>query len=371
MTDAAYVQIAAALDQGPLTAPKAGAEFSPPFIGLLKLLFSEEEADLVRHLGMSRKRAKTADEVAELSDRTSDEVRAVLEPLFARGLVIGLDGRYSLPTIPTFLNYHQHRTELGPNDIEAAKLYKEFFVKGGFYRYYEGSERGTQVARVIPVRRSIKYEEKVLDIEEAHQVIDAVEHLRLVPCPCRTRAEKLGERRCVDHNPVGFCITMGSSALYFEHLGWGRKVTAAEAKSYFDEMQEHGLVGTTDNFVHFDHSVICLCCGCCCSQIGGRTLWDNPDAVAPANFVAGSNDDCVMCGECEERCPFGAISMDEELGRSSVAADTCMGCGVCTYVCPNEALSLSRVDRHEPLADARELYTRIWLENHERPPESR
>jgi ferredoxin len=363
MSDDPYLRIAQNLDRGPLTAPKVGDDISPAFIGFLKLLFSDEEAELVQHLPQSRKHAKTAAEVAELSGTNSEHVSSTLDSLFARGLVIGMGGEYSIPPIPTFLNYHQHQTELGPDDIEAAKFYKQFFVKEGFYRYYEGSEQGTQVSRVVPVRKAIRYEEKILDTEEAHEVIDGVEHLRLVPCPCRTRTEKLGERQCTDHNPVGFCITMGNSALYFQHLGWGRRVTAEQAKSYLDEMNELGLVAATDNFVHWDHSVICLCCGCCCSQIGGRTLWDNPDAVAPANYLAESNEDCAMCGACEERCPFGAISVDDELERSVAQPELCMGCGVCTYVCPEEALGLARYDRHQPLTDARELYTRITIEN--------
>jgi Pyruvate/2-oxoacid:ferredoxin oxidoreductase delta subunit len=213
------------------------------------------------------------------------------------------------------------------------------------------------------VRRTIQFEDKILDTEEAHDIIDAVDRLRLVACPCRTRADKLGERQCHDHNPIGFCIAMGTSVLYFEYAGMGRDVSADEAKRYFDEMQEHGLVGITDNYNHPQHSVMCLCCGCCCSQIRGRIAWDNPDAVAPANFVASSSEDCLMCGACEERCPFGAISIDDDLERSKADAEICMGCGVCTYVCPEQALSLKRVDRHTPYADSRELFTRIAIEN--------
>ena len=41
----------------------------------------------------------------------------------------------------------------------------------------------------------------------------------------------------------------------------------------------------------------------------------------------------------------------------------CINCGVCTFVCPEDALHLKRMERHQPLKDARELYTRIAIEN--------
>jgi Pyruvate/2-oxoacid:ferredoxin oxidoreductase delta subunit len=365
MSNARYVRIAENIDQGPLTAPKTGDDFSPAFIDYLKLIFNAEQADVIQHMQMPPGKKNTEAELAEASGRSVDEVRDLLEPLANKGLVVNFSARYFLPSIPALINHHQHISELGPDDVEAAKLYQKFFIDEGYSRYYQTSTQGTSITRVIPVRRTIEFEEKVLDTEEAHHIIDSVERLRLIPCPCRTRTDKLDERKCHDDNPIGHCITMGSSAWYWENVGMGREVTAEEAKRYFDEMQELGLVGLTDNYDDPDHSVICLCCTCCCSQTRGRLVWDNPDAVAPANFVAQSNDNCIMCGACEDRCPFSAISMDDDLERSVADAEICMGCGVCTFVCPEEALHLKRLERHQPLKDARELYTRIAIENRE------
>jgi len=363
MTDTHYVKIAENIDRGPLTAPKAGDDFSPAFIDYLKLIFSAEQAEIVQHVEMPPGKKKTEAELADASGRSADEVRDLLAPLCEKGLVVKYKDWYFLPAIPLLINHHQHIAELGPDDVQAARLYQKFFVDEGYSKYYQTSMQGTSITRVIPVRRTIEFDEKILDTEEAHDIMDTVGRLRLVPCPCRTRTEKLDERKCHDQNPIGFCIAMGTSAWYFEYAGMGRDVSAEEAKKYFDEMQEHGLVGLTDNYDHPDHSVICLCCTCCCSQTRGRLAWDNPDAIAPANFVAESNDDCIMCGACEDRCPFSAISMDDDLDRSVADADVCMGCGVCTFVCPEEALHLKRLERHEPLKDARELYTRIAVEN--------
>ena len=363
MSDESYRKIAENLDQGPLMAPKADGAYSLAFVEFLKLQYTAEEAELVQHIGMGRRSGKTAVEIAETTGRSEEKVGELLDRLIGDGRLIRYGETFLLPAMPLILNHRFHKEEVGLDDKTAVKLYRKFFIDDGYYRNYESSAMGTQVARVVPVRRSIHYEQKVLETEDAHDVIDGVEDLSLVPCPCRTRSERLGIRQCEGDKPIGCCIIMGAGARYFQAIGVGKKATAAEAKKYFDEMQDYGLVGTTDNYDDAGHSVICLCCGCCCSQIGGRTLWNNPDAVAPANFVAEAGDDCIMCGICEDRCLFAAIALDDDEGKAIVDAEKCMGCGVCTITCDQETLRLRRVERETPLADARELYRRIAIEN--------
>jgi Pyruvate/2-oxoacid:ferredoxin oxidoreductase delta subunit len=368
MSELAYLKIAENVDAGPLTAPKADGGFSKAFIKFLKLLYTPEEAELVQHLKMGARSMLSADHLARVTGKSAAEVTDVLEPLARQGSIIGFGGNYGLPLMPLLLNHHQFTKELGPDDIEAAQLYQQFFIKEGFYKYYESSEKGTQIFRVIPVQRAVEPGQRILETEEAHKIIDAVGNLSLVPCPCRTRTEKLGVRECKNNTPVGFCIMTETSALYFQSIGVGRKVTAEEAKRYFDEMQDLGLVGTTENFEEAGHGVICLCClccQCCCSQLRGRTRWDNPRAVAPSNFIAESSEDCIMCGHCVDRCFFGAIALDEDQEKSVVDAEKCMGCGVCTITCAQEALWLKRVEREKPFRTAGKLFKTITAENTE------
>ncbi len=44
-------------------------------------------------------------------------------------------------------------------------------------------------------------------------------------------------------------------------------------------------------------------------------------------------DLCTQCGECRERCQFGAISEEFVVDKID-----CEGCGVCVYFCPAEAI---------------------------------
>jgi NAD-dependent dihydropyrimidine dehydrogenase PreA subunit len=234
-----------------------------------------------------------------------------------------------------------------PDDLEAAKLYQQFFIKEGFYKYYGTSAKGTPSLRSIPVEHAIHPEEKTFTAEEAHAYIQGLESedLALVPCPCRTRTEKLEIRECKDAFPVGTCIFIGKTAQHFEALGLGKRVTKEQAIDYLDEMVELGLVATAENYLGEPHGIMCLCCGCCCSNLRGRTRWDNPTAIAPSPFLPEASDDCVLCGTCAERCLVEAISQDVEAGRSVADPDKCIGCGVCTITCPTDALKLQRYER--------------------------
>jgi len=265
---------------------------------------------------------------------------------------LAIEGRYKkrLPSIPTLLNLHMFYPEIKDNDLEAAKLYQQFFIKERFYKYYATSGKGTPMLRSIPIEQSIHAETEVFTAEEAHTFVRDLEteDLALVPCPCRTRTEKLGIRECKDRFPVASCLFIGGAAVRFEELGLGKWITKKQAINYIDEAVELGLIPTTGNSVEGPFGIMCMCCGCCCSNVRGRTRWDNPTAVRPANFIPKASDACILCETCIGRCSLDALSVDEAAGRPVADSEKCLGCGVCAIACPEEALKLHRYERSEP-----------------------
>jgi MinD superfamily P-loop ATPase len=49
---------------------------------------------------------------------------------------------------------------------------------------------------------------------------------------------------------------------------------------------------------------------------------------------------CTACGECIDRCHFGARIWQEE--RMHYNPELCYGCGLCITICPEEAIVLQQ-----------------------------
>ncbi len=54
---------------------------------------------------------------------------------------------------------------------------------------------------------------------------------------------------------------------------------------------------------------------------------------------------CLGYGDCEEECPFDAITMTDE-GLPYVDEEKCTGCGICVDVCPKDILELHPIDEN-------------------------
>jgi Pyruvate/2-oxoacid:ferredoxin oxidoreductase delta subunit len=271
---------------------------------------------------------------------------------------------YMFPQLPLIINVQHYHLESGPEILEGSKLYKEFFLGDEYSRFYQTSVKGTPMTRTIPIAKALAPEEKILNTEEAHKIIDAASLIALTPCACRARTEKMGIRKCKDQNPVGTCIMLGMAAMTMDGWGWGVKVTKQKAKDYLDDMIDKGLVPITINMEDTTNCLICLCCDCCCSQTEGRVSKKNPTAIAPSNFYPQTNRKlCSYCGTCEERCIFDAIKVDKEKQTWRLNPALCVGCGVCVVGCKEEAVKLYRKERHTPFKTTYELYDQIEKDN--------
>ena len=80
-------------------------------------------------------------------------------------------------------------------------------------------------------------------------------------------------------------------------------------------------------------------------MLGGLTRFDNPRAIARANYISKIDEDlCDACGTCLERCKFNAITIND---FAEINSDKCIGCGLCAVTCPNDAITMVRFKREK------------------------
>ncbi len=98
---------------------------------------------------------------------------------------------------------------------------------------------------------------------------------------------------------------------------------------------------------------ICNCCKCCCGGIEGMVKY-GMRTMASSGFVAAvDSENCTGCRICVDKCPFGAMSMDDCV--TVVDRSKCMGCGVCQGQCAFEAIALVRDETKPAPLDVRLL----------------
>ena len=94
--------------------------------------------------------------------------------------------------------------------------------------------------------------------------------------------------------------------------------------------------------------IMCQCCLCDCGVMGAYHAYgcegEIMDYCSPYNLKYDA-DACIGCGACVERCPMGAITIDDD--GKCVMDRQCIRCGQCAYICPAEARKLTAKPANE------------------------
>jgi ferredoxin len=189
-------------------------------------------------------------------------------------------------------------------------------------------------SKVIPVRESIAGKQWVVPTEQVIEFLRNARSFAVTHCICRSHY-----KRC--DNPTEVCFLINDAADAEVVQGAARRLSLEEAERLLHHADERGLVHLTIYNPHQYVYAICSCCSCCCHDLQFLQKHDRTDLVVRSEYVAQTDmDACIHCGDCVERCVFGARVWEDNQMRYDV--DACYGCGLCVTACPAEATLMER-----------------------------
>jgi electron transport complex protein RnfB len=327
MSEDIYKRLAQRLDAIPngFPATDSGVE-----LRLLAKIFQPEEAALAAAMNLHREPAAT---IAARAGVDPGEAYTRLKAMARKGLIQAgrREGELAFGLLPFVVGFYEE--QLPRLDEELALLFEQYFVEA------QGAvgRQAPPIHRVIPVEEAVPAGIEILPYERASQMLENAKSWGVRDCICRVQQKLIG-KGC--DRPIENCLSFAPVEGVFDHSETTRAITKEEAFRILREAEEAGLVHSPGNFQDGNY-YICNCCTCCCGVLRGLAEFSVPTAVATSSFVAVVDAaDCAGCGDCLERCQFGALAIPYDV--CLVDAGRCVGCGLCASVCPGQALHLER-----------------------------
>lgn len=334
-----------------------GPPICDELVALVEHLFSEEEAGVVRHLGLLK--GRSAASIARAEHRPLDQVEPILHALAFKKRTIAATGpdddlRYRiLPLMPGIFEMvliSESPETMSPWHRRVAELFEALYATGYLTDY---ANRTVRFARALPVGHTIDAHPMALPSDRLEAVLDRYDTFGVGVCQCRTSAEAAGSG-C--GRPKENCTVMGQWAEVGIRDGWLKGVSRKETLAIKQEAESHGLVTWIMNIESTRGQASCSCCGCCCKAFRAVTEFNVPGLVAPAHFVPQFDlENCTYCGKCATNCPLGAISIDTRRKTHEHSRERCIGCGLCVVACDRQ-----KAVRMEPVPDYKLPY-KSWF----------
>jgi Pyruvate/2-oxoacid:ferredoxin oxidoreductase delta subunit/predicted transcriptional regulator len=308
-----------------------GAGSSKIIPALLETLADEKEARLL----LAAAPPATVGELAEQTGIEPGEIEKRIDPLFRKGLLFKSKKKDAKRYYRVRHLFQLHDSTAVMNDPPRAML--DLWKRHMDDEWDDLTEKFKKAnplstMRVIPVHVAIEPDSQILAFEDVRRLITDSRSLAVTRCSCRVIDGSCGK-------PLEVCIQIDRAADYAIERGTGREVGKDEAMNMLRMCEQEGLVHTGENRQAGGH-VICNCCPDCCinwvsTPSGMRTI------AVPSRFRASVDaEECTGCGECLDRCFFGAITMEDGDGLATVDGETCMGCGLCQVLCAPVAIHM-------------------------------
>ncbi|MFZ0724727.1 MAG: 4Fe-4S binding protein [Desulfobacterales bacterium] len=332
--DRVYVKLQKHLNNQAVGFPatKSGVE-----IRILKHIFTPEEAEIATCLTYRPEPLDTIFSRAGHLVESPPELETLLDRIQKKG---GIESR----TKDGELRYCCAPLVVGMYELQVGRL-TPAFIKD-FNRYTADRKFGIEFLstelpqmRTIPVAKSIRPQNNISTFDEVSILLQqAEEPFVIIECICR-RKKAIQGKPCKITQRTETCLAIGDMAQMVRRSGIGREISREEAITIIGENQKQGLVLQPSNTVRAEF--ICSCCGCCCGMLQMHKSIPKPLEFWATNFRAVVDaSTCSGCGNCEESCQVGAVSVCANSHTAVIDLNRCLGCGVCVAGCPTESIAL-------------------------------
>ncbi len=338
----------------------AGPPLCDELVAFVQHVFSEEEAGLVRHLGLLV--GMTAEDLARAEHRPVEQVLPLLNQLARVKRVIPASGpadkeKYRLmpimPGIFEMVLISESPDTLSPWHRRFAELIEALY-QTGYYGDYLGSPKAPgPFARVLTVGQTIDAHPMALPSDRLEVVLDRFQVFGVGQCQCRTTQQVAG-RGC--GKPIRVCTVVGRWAAEGIKHGWLTQVSKKDVLEIKRDAESHGLVTWMMNVESTRGQASCSCCPCCCYALRTINDFNAPAVLAPAHFLPRFDEaKCTFCGRCATQCPPRALVIDVQQKTRVYQRERCVGCGLCVVACGDrQAIAM------EPVPDYKLPY-RSWF----------
>jgi ferredoxin len=304
---------------------------------IFEILFTEEdEIKVVAAL------PGTSDEIAQKTGLPKKRAIEILTRLMTTGsIIVDFSNMQIFRRFPVIIFMRDSCVHNPETSQEQFELWDKIALEESSNMVKKMKERGVPATtRVLPIEKTVESQNTVLDVDSARKLFSEANLITAAPCVCRLIAKKNGRGEDCPAPPDAVCMQTNFFAAGILGRQIGEKLTKEEALRRIGAAEDAGLVHMVRNNVHKD-MFMCNCCSCCCTGFEFYQNLDFPGVFAPSRFQIKSDPElCSACGECEPKCQFHAITIEDTV---KIDMEKCHGCGNCAHICPEEALMLEEI----------------------------
>ncbi len=214
------------------------------------------------------------------------------------------------------------------------------FLEKRIARYDHWLSKGliSYSSRVVPVTESLNPKQWVLPTEQAMEILRNAKSMAVQNCECRSHYKRCGK-------PLEVCFLLNDIGDKLVSKGEARPVGIEEAAEILRAANENGLVHLS--LYMPDHKIyaLCSCCPCCCHDLQIIRQFQRKELMVRSEYAAVTDrESCIHCGECVDRCIFGARAYRNE--QMVYHPGACVGCGLCVTICPVDATTMALRESH-------------------------